>query len=133
MRTKKIFSLLLLCLLFYACAGTQTNPEPVQSKTTVNEKDVRSDFVVSDPEQSSKEQATRVDKGNRESVAAVLYLYIVKETKMRKEARNSGKVIATLKKGELVEKISDSKHWVKVKSAAGQTGWVLKKMVFESK
>ena len=52
---------------------------------------------------------------------------------MRIDPRHLSKVIVTLKKGELVEKISVSKNWIQVKSASGKTGWVLKKFVFEGK
>lgn len=133
--TKNIFSVLLLCLLLYACAASQTNPDnapsakPDNAQATTPDRSSKntSDFVVKD-----QDQPTRVSN-DQLSTPTVQYLYIVKDVKMRKEARNLSKVVVTLKKGELVEKIDASKTWVKVKTSSGKTGWVSNKFVSENK
>jgi len=129
---KKIFSLIFLCMLFYACAGSQATPDKVQSTTPDTAKNVSSESAANHQDQKSTQQPESA-KASQPAAPVVQYLYITRDAKMRKDPKYSGKVIVTLKKGELVEKISVSKNWIQVKSASGMTGWVLKKFVFEGK
>ncbi|MEE9912250.1 MAG: SH3 domain-containing protein [Deltaproteobacteria bacterium] len=130
MMTRRIFSVMFLCVFFYACAGSQTASDNVQA--TAPAKNVSSEAAAGNQEQKNMQQQESA-RASQPAAPVVHYLYITRDTKMRKDPKNFGKVIVVLKKGELVEKISDSKNWVQVKSAAGKTGWVLKKFVFESK
>lgn len=129
---KKIFSVILLCVLFYACAGSQATPDKVQSTTPDTAKNVSSESAANNQEQKNILQPESA-KASQPAAPVVQYLYITRDAKMRKDPKNLSKIIVTLKKGELVEKISDSKNWIQVKSASGKTGWVLKKFVFEGK
>lgn len=129
---KKIFSVILLCVFFYACAGSQATPDNVQPTAPDTAKNVSPDPAANHPQQKNIEQPENA-RVSQPAAPVVQYLYITKDAKMRKDPKSLGKVIVILKKGELVEKISESKNWVHVKSASGKTGWVLKKFVFEGK
>ncbi len=132
MMIKKIFSVFLLCILFYACAGSQETPGKVQSTAPDTAKNVSSAPAANHQEQKNIQQPQSA-RENQPAMPVVHYLYITRDAKMRKDPKHLSKVIVTLKKGELVEKISVSKNWIQVKSASGKTGWVLKKFVFEGK
>lgn len=129
---KKIFSVILLCALFYACAGSQATPDSAQPTTPDSAKNAGPDPAVNQREQKDIQEPQSA-KESQPVTPVVQYLYITKDAKMRKDPKPMSKVIATLKKGELVEKVSVSKNWIQVKSASGKTGWVLKKFVFEGK
>ncbi len=130
--TKKIFCFFLLCVLFYACAGTQTNSDNVQP-APANPQNVSSDTTAAKAPASGRETSAVVGKDAETSKSFVQSLYLIKDTKMRKEAKNLSKVVATLKKGETVEKLDVSGNWIKVKSSSGKTGWVYYKYVSENK
>jgi uncharacterized protein YgiM (DUF1202 family) len=132
MMIKKISSVILLCVLFYACAGSQATPDKVQSTTPDTAKNVSSESAANNQEQKNIQQPESA-KERQPATPLVQYLYITKDAKMRTDPKNLSKVIVILKKGELVEKIAVSKNWIQVKSASGKTGWVLKKFVFEGK
>ena len=129
---KKIFSVILLCVLFYACAGSQATPDKVQSTTPDTAKNVSSESAANNQEQKNIQQPESA-KASQPAAPVVQYLYITRDAKMRKDPKNLSKIIVILKKGELVEKISDSKNWIQVKSASGKAGWVLRKFVFGGK
>ena len=48
----------------------------------------------------------------------------VKSTNLRKEPKFYAQTLAILKAGDALEKISEQAGWMKVKTAAGQVGWV---------
>lgn len=59
------------------------------------------------------------------------YLLVTRGANVRAEGNVESKIVATLKKGEKVEKLDESGNWFKVKLSSGKTGWVSKRLVKE--
>jgi len=60
------------------------------------------------------------------------YLVTRKGANIRAEASTKSKIIATLKKGEKVEKRGKSGNWFNIKLSSGETGWIFKDLVKEA-
>jgi hypothetical protein len=59
------------------------------------------------------------------------YLLVTRGTNVRAEGNVKSKIVATLKKGEKVEKLDESGNWFNVKLSSGEKGWVSKGLVKE--
>ncbi len=65
--------------------------------------------------------------------SATTYMTLLKNGNVRVEPSTKSKIIRTLKKGEKVAKVDESGNWVKVRLASGETGWVFKSLLKETK
>jgi hypothetical protein len=83
-----------------------------------------------------KEQAKPIQASseNLPSAAQVVKtLVIVKTASIRSGPTTKSKILATLKKGTIVEYLGESGDWFNVKLSTGVTGWVFKSLVTEKK
>lgn len=82
---------------------------------------------------SNQSSRVRKDKADQEDMTirkeannstSRFLIVIKKSTKVRTEVGKKGKVIATLKKGDKVQKLDAIKSWYKVELPSGDVGWV---------
>lgn len=120
---------LMACL--YACASTPTDqnkPQPASSQTA--QKQTASPQSTAQPSGKTVSPAAEPQAEQTESVAT---LVTTAKAHLRATPNSKGKIIAKLKKGERVTKLSASGSWLNVELSDKTTGWILKKQTREAK
>jgi hypothetical protein len=84
--------------------------------------------AVGSAEKPASQSPSDINPASRKPV----YFAVLQTANIREEANTKSRVIATLKKGDQLEKIRESGNWYNVKLASGKTGWVHKSLVKEA-
>ena len=84
----------------------------------------------------SRPEAVRAEPETKTMTAELpgeTHLILLKNGHIRTESGTKGKVITTLRKGEVVVKVDESGNWFNVRLPSGKTGWIFKSLVKEVK
>jgi uncharacterized protein YgiM (DUF1202 family) len=61
------------------------------------------------------------------------WLILLKNGNIRSEPTTKSMIVTTLRRGEKVVKVDESAGWYNVRLPSGETGWVSKRLVKETK